>query len=220
MNLSLSVRADLFRAALHFTAKGEEARETPQLAGVRIERCMAGGVIVVGFSRNGLIALRDPDGIASQDETVLLGGSFFDAARRAQREANMDASRARLEIENNLARLDPGATWQSVACSSLIYPNWRAVVPKRAAHARPSPITPAALECLHGAATILSRGLPPAVTGIFLASADEMPMAVASFDAWPIGFALLDTIEEEARAMPWRMPIWMIPEERPEARAS
>ncbi len=223
MNLSLSVRAELFRAALHFVAKGAEAKETPDLAGVRVERCLAGGVVVVGFSRNGLLALRDPDGVASSDETVMLGTSFFDAARRAQHQAKIspvEMSNAKLEIENNLARLNPGETWQSVVCSQIPYPNWREVVPKRAAHARPSPITPAALECLNGAAGILSRGLPPAITGIFLAAADEVPMAVASFDAWPLGFALLDTIEETARALPWRMPVWMIPEERPEARAS
>lgn len=224
MNLSLSVRADLFRAALHFAAKGMESKETPELAGVRIERSAAGGVIVIGASEAGLIALRDPDGIASSDETVLLGTSFFDAARRAQREASIAptaSALARLEIENGFACLNPGASWQSVILSTLPYPDWRKTIPNKAAHSRPAPaITPPALECLQGAAAILSRGAPPALTGLFIAAADDSPDAIASFNAWPLGFAVLETIEQEARALPWRMPMWMIAEQRPEARAS
>lgn len=202
---ALSVRSALFRAAMHAMPKGQLAESLPNLAGVRIERVSAGGVNIVATDGHELLIwLRDPEGFIGCDATVQIQSAFFEAARRAQREAGARGRDDSLLIVNQgEAHLSPGAgpRWPAYE-SGIPYIDWRNEIPERAARRAAPPVSPESLDRLNAATQILSSaGL---VTKFTFESSEHGDVAVMNWGL--VGFAIA-TAQQNAESLPWRAPL-------------
>lgn len=218
MSPALSVRAALYRAAMHAMPKGDAAEACPHLAGVRIERVAAGGVNLVATDQTDLLIwLRDPDGFIGVDATVQIPRAFFDAARRGQRENGIAADDVRLEVSNGQARLNPGLSvlWPAEE-TGLPYIDWRPCLPAKAIKRPAPPVSPDALVRATAATEILARaGL---ISQLTFEPSEHGEVVVVNWGS--VGFALMSAVEG-AQPLPWRMPASsIISVAGPEARAS
>jgi len=212
----ISVRAELVRAAMHFVAKGQAAKAFPERAGIRFEPSLT-GVCIISMDDDAMIVLRDPAGECSHSATVRIAPSFFDAARRAQRERKADAPASRLHIGGGEARLAGVA--MAAPEIALAYPNWRRVTPERA-YGLPPAIDPLDSERVALAAQIL-RGLDESLeSGVRWSGVTDRnrERALATLP-WPDSFAVVSPLPNSAATAPWQRPIWTL-DCATEARAS
>lgn len=216
---NLNVNVDLYRAALHFVAKGDEATVRPATAGVHIMRSGSGGVSLIAMSHAGIILLRDPHGEIERDATIHLRRSFFDAARRASSEIGLSAAQARLDVCFGMARIQPGAGLHhpTEEITAFPFPDWRAHIPRAVARRAPPPVAPAGTEIADNAIAILANARLLATVQHL--GAEDGSCEIVHFG--PAGFALLPAAnDDDVEPMPWRAPIWLIGAHEPEAAAS
>lgn len=219
MSPALSVRAALYRAAMHAMPTGSAAEVCPHLAGVRIESVAAGGVNIVATDQTDLLIwLRDAEGFIGCDATVQIPKAFFDAARRGQREVGVNRDQARLEVSLGQAKLTPGAgvSWPADE-TGLPYIDWREGLPQRAARRAAPPMAPDVLDRVNAATQILfGAGI---IRDFTFEPSEDRGVTVVNWGR-NVGFALVSAATE-AEPLPWCAPLAsMIGAVGMEARAS
>lgn len=201
---SLTVRAELVRAAMHFVPKSADARLLPDRAGIRFEPTL-NGVLIVAMDDDAMLVLRDPGGECDRACTVKIATPFFDSARRAQREAKIEAGSEDLIISNGQSLLS--GVSMPAAEVELQYPDWRSLVPSRVTRAAPA-IDPSDDERIAIVAGILERIDDSLRIGVQYASPPEGRVVVARFGDAIDAFALVSPLPESIAAMPWHRPSW------------
>lgn len=216
MSPALSIKAALYRAAMHAMPKGPDA--PPALCGVRIERVQPCGVnIVATDGLEILIWLRDRDGFVGCDATIQLPSTFFETARRFQHDTGNRRSEAVLEINHGLARITPGGGpgWEAGE-TGLPFIDWRKLLPAKAARRFMPSISPDLQDRLNCATQILAgAGL---VTKCQWACTEDGEAAVLSWGR-DLGFGVINTAVA-AEPMPWSAPFHSMLALPEEVRAS
>lgn len=216
----ITVRAELVRAAMLFTPKGDEAKQWPERAGVRFEPSALGGVNIVALCEAAMIAIRDPEGKVTRPATLQIPGSLFDSAKRQRRQSRADSATASLFIQFGQASVS-GVTMDAPEIT-LPFPSWRRLAPHKA-YGLPPSISAKDTERA-GLAGIILAGLgaaPRPEPGVrFSGVIGEADVALASFDAWPDAFAVIASVPDSALTAPWQRPIWALSGAAPEAMAS
>jgi len=204
---NLDVNEALFRAAMHFTAKGDEAAASPARTGVRIERSGTRGVYIVAMSRIGAIFLHDPIGSIQEDATIRMPRAFFDGAKRASIEVGQSAKGARLCVKHGMASLNPGGDYfqRAEAIEDHAFPDWREALPGGASKLFAPPVEPESTERADTALRILwNAGLCAKVQHF---RSDDGAFEITHFG--DVGFVLLDAVDTGVSPLPWRFPLWL-----------
>lgn len=201
---SISVRAEYVRAAMHFIAKGEDARFYPERAGVRFEPTL-NGVLIVAMDDDAVLVLRDPNGECNRACTIKIATGFFDSAKRAQREARVEGAHDEVHIGNGQSLL-AGVSMPAVEIQDE-FPDWRALIPNRVTNRAAAPIDPSDDERIAIVAGILERLDAGIKVGVQYASPPEGRVVIARFSDDLDAFAIVSPLPETL-AMPWQRPNW------------